>query len=169
MKKIAFANYQEEIGIYLSGHLADPENINLMLNEVKFQNTREAITKAALQNNAGRPQPLRPPPPPPPYMPPPPPPPPQPRVQVVHNVHQKIDYTFPGKIMEQVRLYIGNSYIYASDAAAILKKIDFPNYQKEVGAYLCPKIADRENLDVFIKAPDFPDVQNALTKACLGN
>ena len=70
--------------------------------------------------------------------------------------------------MGQVQLYVGDSYIYAADAAAILKKIDFPNYQKELGAYLCPKIADRDHLDIFIKAPDFPDVQNALTKACLG-
>lgn len=161
LKKIKFAAVQEEIGIYLTDHLADPENIDVMLKSVSMTLVREKIAEAARQRMASRPPP--PPPPPPPHMMPPPPPPPPP---TVHNVHMKVDYSLPGRIMGQLKTYIGNSYIYASDAAAILRKIDIPKYQQEAGAYLCPKIIDRDNLDVFLNAVEIPNVRNAIVNAC---
>ena len=89
------------------------------------------------------------------------------RIKIVENVNTKIDYTFSSKVMDQVRLYVGDAYLYASDAAAILKKVTFTGPQTEIGTYLCPKIADRENLDVFINAPTFSSVRESLVQACM--
>ena len=149
LRHIPFASTQEEVGVYLTKHLIDPDNINKMLDEVTYESTKESITKAALENSASRHHPPHPHPHPSydHYRPLPPPPPPAPRIHVVENVNNKIDYTFASKIMDQVKLYVGDSYIYSSDAAAIIRKTDFAAYQSEVGAYLCPKVIDRNNID----------------------
>ncbi len=93
--------------------------------------------------------------------------PPAPQVNIAQNVSSKIDYTFSSKIMDQVRLYVGNSYIYASDAGDILRNISFPSTQEEIGSYLCPKIIDRENIDQLINVPSFPSTREAIMKACM--
>lgn len=89
------------------------------------------------------------------------------RIKIVENVNTKIDYTFSSKVMDQVRLYVGDAYLYASDAAEILKKSTFTSVQQEIGTYLCPRIADRENLNVFINAPTFSSVRESLVQACM--
>ena len=90
-----------------------------------------------------------------------------PKVNIARNVSSKIDYTFSSKIMGQVRLYVGDGYIYASDAADILRNIEFSSTQKEVGSYLCPKIIDRENIDQLINVPVFSTTREAIMKACM--
>ena len=231
LRRISFPSHQEEVGIYLSGVIVDPENIDVMINAVTFPSTKEAITKAALANPrrnnhhyghgpAGHPGNHHPMPAPAQHHPMPAPaqhhpmpapanhypapapanhypapaqrpgnhypapshqyvqpapnnhhpsyrPMPQQHRNIVQNVNQKIDYSFSSKIMDQVKLYVGNSYIYASDAAEIIRKSNFPSTQKEIGAYLCPRIADRENLDAFINAPDFPSVRESLVQSCM--
>lgn len=211
LRRISFPSHQEEVGIYLSGVIVDPENIDVMINAVTFPSTKEAITKAALANPrrnnhhygpAGHPGNHHPMPAPAQHHPMPAPanhypapaqrpgnhypapshqyvqphpgnhhpsyrPMPQQHRNIVQNVNQKIDYSFSSKIMDQVKLYVGNSYIYASDAAEIIRKSNFPSTQKEIGAYLCPRIADRENLDQFINAADFPSVRESLVQSCM--
>ena len=207
LKQVSFAGEQERIGKYLIPKLSDPQNINLMLDAVDFQSTKDALTQAGIEAQSNRP--VRPAhhaaaPHPvhhapvhhaPAYRPSAPnhnhhagklppsavvvkPGHPGPavhhhpahhaeRLNVVQNVNQKIDYTFASKVLDQVKLYVGNSaYIYASDAAAILKKVDFASYQEEIGAYLCPRVADRENIHLLINVPDFQSTKDALIKAC---
>ena len=89
-----------------------------------------------------------------------------PRLNVAQNVNQKIDYTFASKILDQVKLYVGNStYIYAADAAEIIKKANFASYQEDIGTYLCPKLADRDNIHLLINAVDFQSTKDALINA----
>lgn len=191
LKQVSFASEQERIGEYLIPRLSDPHNINLLIDAVDFQSTKDALTKAGIASQANRPQHVG--------------PaghhhaapahrpaapvhrpsqayrpsapahhnswhgghhPAAPRVHVAENVNNKIDYTFASKVLDQVKLYVGNSYIYAADAAAILKKVDFASYQEEIGAYLCPKVIDRDNIHLLINTPDFQSTKDALIRAC---
>lgn len=93
-------------------------------------------------------------------------PPPPPKKPVVQNVHQKIDYTFPSKIMDQVRLYVGNSNIYASDAAIIIKSATYPERQIEIATFLCTRLEDPENIDKLVRASDYSRVREKITKSC---
>lgn len=215
LKKLDFASTQEEVGVYLIPRLVDPQNIDLLINAVDFQSTKDALTKAGIENQANRPAHH-----PAPMAHHPAPAAPvyhhthtvtnnspdgthhstyhvettvthhahnyrpsapsnphvahhahaahhAPRLNVAQNVNQKIDYTFASKILDQVKLYVGNStYIYAADAAEIIKKANFASYQEEIGTYLCPKLADRDNIHLLINAVDFQSTKDALIKAC---
>lgn len=191
LKQVSFAGEQARIGEYLIPRLSDPQNINLLIDAVDFQSTKDALTKAGIASQANRPQhvvaqphatPVHRPAAPvhkpaaPAYRPSAPAPHNSighggrhhaaPRVHVAENVNNKIDYTFASKVLDQVKLYVGNSYIYAADAAAILKKVDFTSYQEEIGTYLCPKVIDRDNIHLLINTPDFQSTKDALIRAC---
>ena len=85
---------------------------------------------------------------------------------VVEGIYQKIDYSVSTNVLPQLKLYIGDSYIYASEAAMILKRIVFEETQIEVGSYLCTRIYDRENSDVLLEVIARESTRNAILKKC---
>ena len=185
---------QEKIGLYLASHLEDPQNADVFLNKINNKKDRTKIKKTINQyygsnpsyNDHGhdhnsypyqpepnnKPTPSYPPvqgnPYPPAYGQPQFPsqqPPYDPQFYVAQNIADKIDYTFSSKVLQQVKLYLGNKYIYASDAATIIKKTS--SRQDEIALYLIERIADYDNVDLVVKSLTFKSGREKVINAAI--
>ena len=83
------------------------------------------------------------------------------------DVCRKIDYKFAAKVYDQVVLHTANSYIYARDAACILKHVKFASEQEKIGVYLAGKLSDPENVNYLLKAVKMQHVRDKISQAAL--
>ena len=71
--------------------------------------------------------------------------------RIIENVAAKIDYGVKDRIIDQINLYLGDNWLYAKDAAEIVRKSLFPETQTKVAEYLIVRIADPENAKAIFK------------------
>ncbi len=150
IKKTTFSSKQLKAAQYLISRVYDFENVHLLLQQFSSSSDLKEIANVGYNLVINNPRDSR-------FS---------PRVQ--SNVSSKIDYTFDSTIMPQVKFYVGNGTVYASDAASILKKVSSSSTEKEVGAYLAVRLQDRDNINLLINAVTFQSAKDAIIQAAMG-